>query len=90
MKSFPRKLDIRKKKSKCRLLKLLPSMQSVNEKILRSLNHFLEYFQLLNQQQEGLQHLIDIVKEDTKDLNLIDQGLADTSAARRWHSFYSD
>ena len=65
-------------------------MQSLIEKVLRSLNHFLEYFQLLNQQQEGLQHLIDIVKEDTKDLNLIDQGLADTSTARRWHSFYSD
>ena len=40
-------------------------------------------FQLLKQQQEGLQHLIDIIKEDTQDMNLIDQGLADASSTRR-------
>lgn len=38
---------------------------------------------LLKQQQEGLQHLIDIIKDDTQDMNLIDQGLAEASASRR-------
>ncbi|WAR00810.1 NUP54-like protein [Mya arenaria] len=33
---------------------------------------------LLKQQQEGLTHLIDIVKEDSQDLNIIDHGLTDT------------
>jgi len=39
-------------------------------------------FQLLKQQQEGLTHLIDIVKEDIQDLNVIEQGLVDTSTRR--------
>lgn len=38
---------------------------------------------LLKQQQEGLTHLTDIVKEDMQDLNVIEQGLSDTASARR-------
>ncbi|KAL4230131.1 Nuclear pore complex protein Nup54 [Mactra antiquata] len=38
---------------------------------------------LLKQQQEGLTHLIDIVKDDMQDLNVIEQGLSDPAAARR-------
>ena len=41
------------------------------------------YFQLLNQQQEGLTHLIDIVKEDMQDLNVIEAGLTDNAGAKR-------
>ena len=39
----------------------------------------LVYFQHLKQQQEGLQHLISIIKEDVDDLKLIEQGLCDTA-----------
>ena len=36
------------------------------------------FFQILKQQQEGLQHLINIIKEDATDLQLIEQGIAKT------------
>lgn len=38
------------------------------------------YFQILKQQQEGLQHLIDIIKEDATDLQLIEQGISKSPA----------
>jgi len=38
----------------------------------------LEIKQILKQQQEGLQHLINIIKEDATDLQLIEQGIAKT------------
>lgn len=38
----------------------------------------LEIKQILKQQQEGLQHLINIIKEDAADLQLIEQGIAKT------------
>lgn len=37
-----------------------------------------EIKQILKQQQEGLQHLISIIKEDAADLQLIEQGMAKT------------
>ncbi|XP_064637552.1 nucleoporin p54-like [Lineus longissimus] len=42
-----------------------------------------EVKQHLKQQQEGLQHLINIIKEDLGDLQLVEQGLADTTLYRR-------
>ena len=41
--------------------------------------------QHLKQQQEGIQHLISIVKDDLDDLSLIEQGLtSDTRLVRSW------
>ncbi|XP_045203679.2 nuclear pore complex protein Nup54-like [Mercenaria mercenaria] len=60
---------------------LAASRSDVNYQIDPSMLHELKT--LLKQQQEGLTHLIDIVKEDTQDLNVIEQGLTDTANARR-------
>ncbi|KAJ8297550.1 hypothetical protein KUTeg_024081 [Tegillarca granosa] len=42
-----------------------------------------EIRQLLNEQQEGLKHLISIVKEDSQDIKLMEQNLSDSSINRR-------
>ncbi|KAK3576887.1 hypothetical protein CHS0354_012945 [Potamilus streckersoni] len=41
----------------------------------------LEIKQILKQQQEGLHHLIQIIKEDAQDINMIEQSLIDSRAS---------
>ncbi len=41
------------------------------------------HLQHLQQQQQGIQHLISIIKTDLDDLQLIEQGLVDTTTVRR-------
>lgn len=39
-------------------------------------------FQHLKQQQEGLSHLISVIKEDLEDIKLIEHGLSDSGHMR--------
>lgn len=43
------------------------------------------FFQLLKQQQDGLKHLVDIIKDDSQDVQLMEQNLDASSFSRRWH-----
>jgi len=42
------------------------------------------FFQHLKQQQDGITHLISIIKEDLDDLKLVEQGLGVEVKVRRW------
>ena len=41
------------------------------------------FFQLLKQQQEGLKHLVDIIKDDAQDIQLMEQNLEASSFSQR-------
>lgn len=42
----------------------------------------MSHFQHLKQQQEGLSHLISVIKDDLEDIKLIEHGLSDSGHMR--------
>lgn len=50
--------------------------------LTRTLPLRLSLFQHLKQQQEGLSHLISVIKDDLEDIKLIEHGLSDSGHIR--------
>lgn len=72
----------------CSSQPLISPCSSLNHAILKDFcqqrNHFfcVSFFQHLKQQQEGLSHLISVIKDDLEDIKLIEHGLSDSGHMR--------